>query len=271
MNKLLKFYRLLNILSIDVALGAACCGAWFAKYFEVQLRPYALICLGLTVWIIYTADHLLDAHKIKGEASTVRHRFHQNHFKVLFGFLLLAGVIDFVLLFFIRAQVLHAGMLLIGIVAVYLLLNRWLSYVKEIAVAILYCGGVMLPSLSLKTSDLNMPDVVVTLCFFFTALINIMMFSWFDHDADKRDRYNSFSIKFGIVFTRKFITGLFTLQAIFLLLLFFNKDFTALIVLASMNSILYLIFVRSSRFSKVEYYRLAGDAVFLIPTFFLVI
>lgn len=272
MNKLLSFYRLLNILSIDVALGAVCCGAWFAKYFDVQLRPYALICLGLTVWLIYTADHLLDARKINGEASSVRHRFHQAYFKVLCGLLLLGGMIDFVLLFFIRAQVLYTGMLLIGIVAVYLLLNRWLGYIKEIAVASLYCGGVMLPSLSLKTSDLNGPDaIIIMLCFFATALINIMMFSWFDHEADMRDGYNSFSVKFNKGFTQKFIAGLFVLQAIFFLLLFFNGDFTVLIMLASMNSVLFLIFVRSGRFSEAEYYRLAGDAVFLIPTVFLVI
>ena len=30
---------------------------------NVQLRPYAFLALGLTVWIIYTADHLIDAAK----------------------------------------------------------------------------------------------------------------------------------------------------------------------------------------------------------------
>lgn len=271
MNPLLKFYRSLNILSIDVALGAVCCGAWFAKYVDVQLRPYALICLGLTVWMIYTADHLLDARKIKDEASTLRHKFHQKHFIVLICFLVLAGIIDFILLFFLRAQVIHAGIFLSCLVIVYLLVNRWLSYVKEVAVGLLYCGGVMLPALSLITLGLSMSDLVVMLCFFFTALLNIMMFSWFDHESDIRDGYNSFSVKFGKAFTRKFIVGLFILQAMLLSILLFNRDFESALMLILMNAVLYLIFVRSNRFNQAEYYRLLGDMVFLIPTAFLVI
>jgi len=271
MNLLLNFYRLLNILSIDVALGAVCCGAWFVRYVGVQLRPYALVCLGLTVWIIYTTDHLLDAHNVIGQASTLRHRFHQARFKILVTFLILAGMLDFSLLFFIRARVLHAGVVLICIVAVYLLLNRWLSYIKEIAVALLYCGGVMLPALSLKTTGVSMDESVVILCFFLTALINVMMFSWFDYESDVRDRNNSFAVKFGKVFTNRFIRILFILQAMVLLALYFCGDFTTLLMLVIMNGILCLIFATASRFARLEYYRLAGDAVFLIPAAFLVI
>lgn len=271
MNKLLKFYRLLNILSIDVALGAVCSGAWFAKYFDVQLRPYALIALGLTVWIIYTADHLLDAHKVKNEASTLRHKFHQTYFKTLVAFLVLACLLDFALLFFIRPQVLHAGVVLICIVAVYLLLNRWMSYIKEIAVAVLYCGGVMLPALSLETSGISTRHVIVIVCFFLTALINILMFSWFDFESDVRDGNNSFAVKFGKTFTKRFISILFVLQVALLLALSSGGDFTTLLMFATMNGILYLIFAASSRFNRLEYYRLAGDAVFLIPTVFLAI
>jgi 4-hydroxybenzoate polyprenyltransferase len=221
--------------------------------------------------MIYTADHLLDAHKIKNEASTLRHKFHQQHFGILIGALILTGIIDFILLFFLRTQVIYAGIFLICLVTVYLLLNRWLSYVKEIAVGLLYCGGVMLPALSLRAFELNAMHVVVMICFFFTALINIMMFSWFDHNSDVRDGYNSFSVKFGKAFTRKFLIALFILQVILLLFLFFHRNFVVLIMLASMNSVLCLIFVRSEKFNKTERYRLAGDLVFLIPTFFIVI
>lgn len=271
MKQIFNFYRLLNILSIDVALGAVCCGAWFAKYFDVRLRPYALIALGLTVWIIYTADHLLDARKVKNEASTLRHRFHQTYFKVLVTFLVLASALDFVLLFFIRPQVLHAGVVLICIVAVYLLVNRWISYLKEIAVAVLYCGGVMLPALSLETSGISIHHGIVILCFFLTALINVLMFSWFDYESDLRDGNNSFPVKFGKAFTRKFIITLFALQFMLLLALSFGGDVRTLLLFVFMNGMLCLIFSASSGFNRMEYYRLAGDAVFLIPAAFLLI
>jgi 4-hydroxybenzoate polyprenyltransferase len=271
MNKLNRFYRLLNILSIDVVLGAVCCAAWFANYFEVELKVYALICLGLTVWIIYSADHLMDAIKVKGKASTLRHRFHQEHLKILTILLLVASIIDFVLLFFLRAQVLHAGIFLICIVVVYLLLSRWLTYLKEIAVAGLYCGGVLLPALSLNESGIVAAELFVMLCFFLTALINVIMFAWFDHELDIRDGSKSFSTKFGKDFTRKLLIMLFVLQVISLVVLLVVKSFVPLILFASMNSILYVLFIRSGEFNKAEYYRLLGDAVFLIPALFLVI
>lgn len=271
MDKLIRFYRLLNILSIDVALGAVCCSAWFAHYFQVQLRVYALICLGLTVWIIYSADHLLDARKVRGEASTLRHRFHQQHFTELAIVLLIAGLIDFSLLFFIRAQVLHAGILLIGIVGVYLLMSRWLSYLKEIAVAGLYCGGVLLPALSLNQSAITTPELFVMLCFFLTALINVIMFAWFDHALDVQDGNHSFSTKFGQHFTRKLLIGLFIVQLILLAILFGIKCYFPFLVFGCMNGVLFLILAWSTNLRRLEYYRLPGDAVFLIPGMFLLI
>lgn len=271
MTKLNRFYRLLNILSIDVVLGAVCCAAWFADYFEVELRIYALICLGLTVWVIYTADHLLDAIKVKGEASTLRHKFHQEHFKELVTVLTVTCVIDFVLLFFLRTQVLHAGIFLICIVVVYLLLSRWLMYLKEIAVAVLYCGGVLLPALSLKESDIIGTDLFVLLSFFLTALINVIMFAWFDHALDIRDGNNSFSTKFGKDFTTKLLILLFVLQVVFLAILLINMSILSFVVFGSMNGILYILFLRADHFNRAEYYRLLGDAVFLIPALFLLV
>ena len=131
MNKLIRFYRLLNILSIDVATGAVCCAAWFAVLFEVNLRPYALISLGLTVWIIYTIDHLLDARKVKEPASTDRHRFHQENFTLLFGVVVLAIVLDLFFVFFIRRIVFQSGIILSCIMVVYFLLQQLHSEFTE--------------------------------------------------------------------------------------------------------------------------------------------
>ena len=94
MNKIISVYRLLNILSIDVAAGAVICALFFARLFEVQIKPYGLISLGLTVWIIYTADHLLDGIKTHHRAATKRHQFHQYHFKVLCVVMIVAIIID---------------------------------------------------------------------------------------------------------------------------------------------------------------------------------
>ena len=103
MKYLIKFYRFVNILSIDVALGSVCCAAWFAEILNATLKPYALVSLGLTVWIIYTADHLLDARKIHAPASTERHRYHQENFTLLFYLLLFAVLVDLIFVFLLRS------------------------------------------------------------------------------------------------------------------------------------------------------------------------
>jgi 4-hydroxybenzoate polyprenyltransferase len=271
MSQSIRLYRLINILSIDVALGAVCCAAWFADYFDVQLRIYALVCLGLTVWIIYTADHLMDILKMKADAATERHRFHQKHFKFLISAMLIAGIIDLSLLFFIRAQVLHAGLVLSGIVIVYLLLNRWLNFLKEIVVAIVYCGGILLPAISLKPTALVLADGMLIAMFFLTALINLLMFSWYETESDKRDGYNSFSIKFGTEFTQKLLSVLFITQALLMLAqgFVFGNIWPALL-LSAMNGMLYVLFKNPENLRKSEKFRLWGDAVFLLPGLFLV-
>src|SRR6478609_2759298 len=109
MKHLIKFYRLINILSIDVALGSVCCAAWFAEIFEAALKPYAWMSLGLTVWIIYTADHLLDARKINEPASTKRHRYHQKNFTLLLCILLFAVLVDLIFVFLLRRIVFQWG------------------------------------------------------------------------------------------------------------------------------------------------------------------
>ncbi len=272
MHWLIKLYRHLNLLSIDVALGAVCCGAWFAKTFQVTLRPYALLSLGLTVWIIYTTDHLLDAQKIKAEASTQRHKFHQQHFKALWLLLGLAIVLDAVLIFFMRKPVLYAGMVLAAVVATYLVLSRWLGFLKEFVVAVLYCGGVLLPVLSLHETSLSPEGVLLIASFFITAWINVLLFAWFDHDADARDGYASFSVRFGKYLTMQFLRTLFFIQAAVLVVMAIQLQAKQpVMVLFMMNSILFLLFIKPGSFKPNDRYRLLGDAIFIFPIVFLLL
>ena len=271
MNKVNRFYRLLNILSIDVALGSVCCAAWFAGYFEIELRAYAFLCLGLTVWIIYTADHLLDALKIKKEASTARHRFHQRYFKIITVCLLIAVVVDFSMLFFIRARILYTGITLSAIVILYLLVNPWLSFVKEFVIALVYSAGVLLPTLSLKGQLLTTLEFLWIISFFLTALINLILFSVYDSQADKHDGYNSFVLKFGTTQARRILIVLFSIQFLLLMVLVWNSMWSTAVMLLAMNSVLLLLFAKQADFSRYDTYRLCGDAVFLVPVVFMLV
>jgi hypothetical protein len=103
-STVLRYYRLLNILSIDIAVGAVICALYFSKIFEVEVRPYGLAALALTVWVIYTADHLRDARNILKRASSERHAFHQSHFGILLVLLICAVVADGVIIFLLSSS-----------------------------------------------------------------------------------------------------------------------------------------------------------------------
>src|SRR5690554_6802588 len=77
------FYDNLQILSIDIVLGACAGMLFFDRLIGADLRMLLYVLLGLAVWCIYTFDHLLDAKQIKKTASTPRHAFHQKHFRTL--------------------------------------------------------------------------------------------------------------------------------------------------------------------------------------------
>src|SRR4051812_41244064 len=142
MKHALRLYRFINIISLDVALGAVTGSAFFATVFHTSLLPQGLAALGISVWIIYSVDHLLDAYKLKNTASSERHQFHQKYLTQITVAVIFLVLVDIVLIFYVRPSVFNAGLLLAGVVIFYLLFHRWMYPLKEIAGAVLYSGGV---------------------------------------------------------------------------------------------------------------------------------
>lgn len=268
MKKIILAYRQLNILSLDVTAGAMICALFFAKIFQITILPYGLVSLGLTVWIIYTADHLLDAKKIQQPASTERHRFHQRNFYVLFTILLLTILIDAVQLIFIRKIVFIEGLGLAFFIVIYFLLHRYLKLFKEVIGAVLYSGGVLLIPWSVNTSAITQAHSILIGQFAMTALINLFLFSWYDRQQDVKDKHASFATVMGDSAAKYSLKILFLVQAAFFLVQLVVGGMTTLfpnIILTMMNGILFLIFSERKYFERDDRYRLLGDAVFLLP------
>lgn len=254
-----------------MAAGAVICALFFAKIVSVSILPYGLISLGLTVWIIYTTDHLIDARKIQQPAATERHRFHQQHFKILLTLLIGSVMIDCTQLFFIRKIVFVQGLGLASIIAIYFLLQRYLRFLKEVIGALLYSGGVLLIPLSLKNGDLNSAQLFLIAQFVITALINLLLFSWFDKTQDEIDRHSSFATTMGDSSTQMVLKILFLIQAILFLVQFVIFDLKFAIILVLMNALLFLVFIRKNYFKEEDRYRFLGDAVFLLPLIYVLL
>ena len=265
MKKIIEAYKIINILSLDVAAGAVICSSFFARLVDVEILPQGLISLGLTVWIIYTADHLLDAKKLKQDASTERHRFHQRHFKSLVLLLIVATLIDITQIYFVRSIVFITGLGLAFLVLIYFVIQQRIGFLKELLGTLLYTGGVLLVPLSVN-NQLTPSIILLILQFGITAWINLLLFSWIDKPRDEKDKRHSFATTFGLKVTRRILLLLFTVNMVLAVIqLVLSFDTMAILTLSLMTMFLLLIFLKRDYFEKEDRYRLLGDAVFLLP------
>lgn len=268
MKLLNKIYQFINILSLDVVAGAVICSDFFASILHTQVGYDTLLTLGLTVWIIYTIDHLRDAMLIPTLASTDRHRFHQRNFKIILAVLILAMVVDFVVIWFVPPKVVEYGFMLWLIVLLYLVFQRYLKFLKEFFVACLYTIGVLLPSISTLQAPLQTVDLILVAKFFITALMNLLLFSLFDQTQDRKQQQHSFVTWFGASSTRVgilFLGSFNILTGVWL----WSFDWRVAAIFIAMNAMLLAVLALQKHLVPNNYYRILGDAVFLIPLFYL--
>jgi hypothetical protein len=173
-----------------------------------------------------------------------------------------AIVADGVIIFFIRRPVFIAGLFLAAAVAVYLLVHRYAPFFKEMFIAALYTLGVLLPSLTITELTRQQWPMVVIVQFVLTALMNLLVFSWYDREHDVRDGSVSFVTLAGTTASRWVILSL---SAAVFLLIPFARPASAGCVVAVMNAVLLIIFLMPGFFSEDDRFRLLGDAVFFIP------
>ncbi|MBL0742164.1 hypothetical protein [Chryseolinea lacunae] len=270
MHRFARAYRYVNLLSLDIVLGAMVSALFFGAVLQVEIRVYGLIALGLTVWIIYTADHLRDAHNIRKSAATPRHRFHQQYFKALLIAAAVAVLLNAINIIFIRKQVFVWGMVLAVGVSIYLFVQRYLKFLKEICIACLYTCGVLLPSITVTQVELTGAHYRLIVQFMLVALLNLLLFSWFDREGDEQDKQNSFVTMFGESTTRTCIIVLIAAGFALTLVSWYFQELTrAVNVVAAMGTVLTVIFVFRKTFATHDYFRLVGDAVFLLPLLYL--
>lgn len=261
------FWRLTNILSLDVVAGSVLGCAFFAHLFGVVLYVHAFISLGLIVWIIYTTDHLLDGIRSESEPSTSRHRFHRTYRKSLTIAVIVAVVLVAFEAFYIRKPVLFAGVAVATLVIGYLLLQASLKFAKELSGAFLYTLGITAGPWSLLERRLMEPEIILVLLYGMTALINLLLFSLIDRETDLKDKHVSFATVFGNRSTLRTITACFSFNSamcIYLLLAFPDYAMAVAVILA-MNILLYCTSQFRTRLVSNDMYRRVGDLAFLIP------
>lgn len=188
-SRILALWSLFHVLSIDIAAGAAASGAMAAAVCGERMRWGWWVLLPLSVWVIYTADHLLDGWKAGSSAVNPRHLFHFKHMRLLASLAAAAALACAALaIFAIREIVFAGGLILACVCALHLVLARWDRFKlgKEFSVAAIYTAGVWFGPLLASRSGALYPYAFVCI-FLLAAVLNLVMSSVMDRDMDEQE------------------------------------------------------------------------------------
>lgn len=252
---------------MDIVLGAIFFLAYLEEYFKVAISLHVYFALAAAIWLIYTADHLIDARCVQA-SFTGRHAFHRRNSKLLI--ILGAMVLCFSLvnIYFLDGVIIRNGALLaagcvVYLLAVYLMPRLW---IKELLVAIGYAVGVFLAPVSLSAERLEMTPVVQ---FAGIALLNLLIFSYYDQQVDQQSGFRSLVLRIGPTRSKWFIVALalVLICSSCLLWLTYGSELQALFLV--MAGVLLMVFCFPRHFQKAERYRTIGDGIFYLPALLL--
>lgn len=268
-----RIFQLLQALSIDVVTGACAMSYLIAHMLEISLPGIIYLELGAAVWLIYTMDHLLDAKSISHTPSTFRHLFHKNHSSKLTWVWLTVFLISTILgVVFLPIDTIKFGLLAMVIVIAHFVLVRLIGHRisvfihKELGVGMAYAIGVFVGPFSLSTA-FDPILFIVPIQVFLLAMINLLQFSFFEHEIDEKQNQTSMSRNLGKKLTGNLILTLLVIQSLILSLCLLTLPAlnTEWGFLSIITGSFWLIWIGQSYFSRRERYRAFGDGIFNLP------
>ncbi len=262
-----RAYRYFRWLSLDVTAGAIVLMIFFCQELGVNYFWQEYTALGLAVWLIYTLDHLKDATRLIYPVAE-RRKFHKQHFKSLKTIALVVAFAGLVLCWFVSDIILVPGILVASFSAFYLFVSKRIDGFKELWVAITFAVGVLL--VPLVRSGMEATTFLVLSALVTLALINLILFSHFEKSEDVEEGFRSFASVMGDKLVLVTLITSFLLLASFLFLIWQVTGSFALITFFSLAELLYLGIWQIKWFHSMERYRIAGDAIFLLPIVFIV-
>ena len=265
-----------NVLSLDVVVGAVSCSLLLGKIWGNMPSWYAVALLGCVVWLIYTFDHLKDVYDRQTTPVTTRHKFHATHFKRLILASLAVLFVSLYLLGRVDEKVLRLGSILLVLVAIYFITLHFLSsharYHKELVIAILYSAGVCIPPLAGSNGDITTYQVIHFTQLMGIALGNLLCFSLYEYASDRNAGFPSITqiLPSG---SRKLMLSVFLAIQLVLCGVFYMSGFypALQVIFASMILVLLVITRLDYRFQSSGTFRLVGDAVFILPLIYVLI
>ncbi len=266
--------RVLQALSLDVVAGALAMGLFALKWCNVSLPRVWWLILAMAVWIIYTADHLIDSLKKKERAVIFRHRMHYRFRIPIAVFIVVLALITLTLsIIYLNQRIILAGALLSFTVLTYLLFIALFHlqekyFLKEIFIAVIYVLGIWLAPLVSGSGYPTGFTFVLLAGFILLVFSEGVLVSRYEMELDKHDAHPSFARYFGDKTTDQIVKYiLITVFITTIIMAFFTKSMyrTGFIIEAVMTIFLFLMLKIKKPLIKSDRYHLLGEMIFWLP------
>jgi len=275
---MLSAYKYIQAFSIDIALGGVIGALFIAKYLGVELDYLVVIELFVTVWLIYTFDHLVDSGSGRYELIAYRHKIHSKHSTSLWGIWSFALIVALSLLFKIPSATLMAGSILGVFVVMYFvslkLLEEGNLYHKEFSAALIYATGIFIGPVSIFEGALSADILILFVEYVLLAAINLLVFSLYEQLANEKSGFQSLLKTLGIekirIISWTLILVVILISVLSIIWYWDNSQILkAQFIILLMTICLIFVFINRGTFIRQERYRMVGDAVFFLPILYI--
>lgn len=271
-----EFIKKFHILSLDVVIGAIASGAFAVKIIDVNPGFAWWIALPISVWIIYSLDHLLDSSSVTSQEVTIRKSFFQNYSKGIWKTILfLIALLVFLVLFYLEPIIIKVGLGVGLISTLYLLIlyiwsnSKSLFIQKEVYVAAIYTSGIWGGLIALTELNLSIHQWIIIVNFFLLVFCDILIMNFIESESPEGKRPQSFILKYGKQFSYFFIWILlifiFGTSIVEVIIVPGTKLSFAFKIIMVMTIALLVLLNYREKFQKWPVYRMIGEMVFWIP------
>jgi hypothetical protein len=268
----MKIYRYFHYLSLDIVLGALASSCFAARLFASRPGVIWWITLALTVWLLYTGDHMLDAWRQRKKLQREMHYFLLKHRRLVIYSLVVVAVVDFMLVInLLDKELFKYALILAGLVLLFYAMrhvfrkNRFLFLPGEIFVLLLYLAGTWLGPVASVEAEFVTSQGLVALMFGGILLMNLGVISLYDLKIDSRMGISSLANNLGKKNTKNLLVvtgaGIYLLSVLQFLVFETDRYSQFTLILCGMATILLLVVYLPSRFRKNDLYRWTADAV----------
>jgi hypothetical protein len=254
-----RLFKLFRWLSLDITAGAVFVSMLFCKALSVSFEWSEMTLLGLSVFVIYTIDHILDV-RVDRELNSESRKFHKSNVRVLKGSLALAISCASVLLFFISRELLIWGFGLALASVVYFLISHRISGIKEFSGALIYASGVVLiPIINTPLQHVMLPMSLL----FLLACLNLILFSLLGRHVDKKEAMPSFFRSFGMYITQRVVVVTAILFGLGIVYFYVSGEPVLLTIFFSMGLLSHLVIFLHPWFHESDRFKVVGDLTFV--------